>query len=162
MESVHRHKASVSVQTRWLKKAQTRFDKIRYIQICYMVCYDISLTGYTMNDDKSLNIRYMMQYHLYDIVYCDMIRYDYVAKDPSGLDSDRWIPHSRWRAKRSDVYKLDVFVTSWRFHNPAWQPRRHDRLPETSGTLWIRRRALTNQRCSLATGCGLYNIIYSL
>ena len=61
----------------------------------------------------------------------------------------------RPRAQRSDVYKRDVFVTSWRFHNRAWQPRRHDRLPETSGTLWIHRGALTNQRCSLATGCGI-------
>ena len=46
-------------------------------------------------------------------------------------------------------------MTSWRFHNRAWQPQRHDRLPETSGTLWIRRAALANQRCSLATGCGI-------
>ena len=58
-------------------------------------------------------------------------------------------------AHRSDVYKWDAFVTSWRFYNHAWQPQRHDRLPETSGTLWIHRRALTNQRCSLATGCGI-------
>ena len=58
-------------------------------------------------------------------------------------------------AQRSDVYKWDVFVTSWRFHNRAWQPQRQDRLPETSGTLWIHRGALTNQRCSLATGCGI-------
>ena len=58
-------------------------------------------------------------------------------------------------AQKSNVYKRDVFVTSWRFHNRAWQPRRHDRLPETSGTLWIHRGALTNQRCSLATGCGI-------
>ena len=58
-------------------------------------------------------------------------------------------------AQRSDVYKRDVFVTSWRFHNRAWQPQRHDRLRETSGTLWIHRGALTNQRCSLATGCGI-------
>ena len=36
-----------------------------------------------------------------------------------------------------------------------WQPQRHDCLPETSGTLWIHRGALTNQRCSLATGCGI-------
>ena len=50
-------------------------------------------------------------------------------------------------------------MTSWRFHNRAWQPQRHDRLPETSGTLWIHRGALTNQRCSLATG---YGIIQSL
>ena len=56
-------------------------------------------------------------------------------------------------AQRSDVYKRDVFVTSWRFHNRAWQPQRHDRLPETSRTLWIHRGALTNQRCSIATGC---------
>ena len=59
----------------------------------------------------------------------------------------------RPRAQRSDVYKRDAFVTSWRFHNRAWQPRCHDSLPETSGTLWIHRGALTNQRCSLATGC---------
>ena len=58
-------------------------------------------------------------------------------------------------AHRSDVYKWDAFVTSWRFYNRAWQPQRHDRLPETSGTLWIHRGALTNQRCSLATGCGI-------
>ena len=61
----------------------------------------------------------------------------------------------RSRAHRSDVYKWDAFVTSWRFYNRAWQPQRHDRLPETSGTLWIHRGALTNQRCSLATGCGI-------
>ena len=65
----------------------------------------------------------------------------------------------RARAQRSDVYKRDAFVTSWRFHNRAWQPRRHDRLSETSGTLWIHRGALTNQRCSLATGCGINNSI---
>ena len=58
-------------------------------------------------------------------------------------------------AHRSDVYKWDAFVTSWRFYNRAWQPQRHDRLPETSGTLWIHQGALTNQRCSLATGCGI-------
>ena len=58
-------------------------------------------------------------------------------------------------AHRSDVYKWDAFVTSWRFYNRAWQPQRHDRLSETSGTLWIHRGALTNQRCSLATGCGI-------
>ena len=58
-------------------------------------------------------------------------------------------------AHRSDVYKWDAFVTSWRFYNRAWQPQRHDRLPETSGTLWIHRGALTNKRCSLATGVGL-------
>ena len=58
-------------------------------------------------------------------------------------------------AHRSDVYKWDAFVTSWRFYNRAWQPQRHDHLPETSGTLWIHRGALTNQRCSLATGCGI-------
>ena len=46
-------------------------------------------------------------------------------------------------------------MTSWRFYSRAWQPQRHDRLPETSGTLWIHRGALTNQRCSLATGCGI-------
>ena len=46
-------------------------------------------------------------------------------------------------------------MTLWRFHNRAWQPERRDRLPETSGTLWIHRGALTNQRCSLATGCGI-------
>ena len=60
---------------------------------------------------------------------------------------------------RSDVYKWDAFVTSWRFYNRAWQPQRHDRLPETSGTLWIHRGALTNQRCSLATGCGIIHFI---
>ena len=58
-------------------------------------------------------------------------------------------------AQRNNVYKRDAFVTSWRSHNRAWQPRRHDRLSETSGTLWIHRGALTNQRCSLATGCGI-------
>ena len=58
-------------------------------------------------------------------------------------------------AQKSNVYKRDAFVTSWRFHNRAWQPRRHDRLPETSGTLWIHLGALTNQRCSLITGCGI-------
>ena len=58
-------------------------------------------------------------------------------------------------AQRSNVYKRDAFVTSWRSHNRAWQPRRHDRLSETSRTLWIHRGALTNQRCSLATGCGI-------
>ena len=58
-------------------------------------------------------------------------------------------------APRNDVYKWDAFVTSWRFYNRAWQPQRHDRPPETSGTLWIHRGALTNQRCSLATGCGI-------
>ena len=60
-------------------------------------------------------------------------------------------------ARRSDVYKRDAFVTSWRFHNRAWQPERHDRLPET---LWIHRGALSNQRCSLTTGCGIkYGIL---
>ena len=58
-------------------------------------------------------------------------------------------------AQKINIYKRDAFVTSWRFHNRAWQPQRHDRLPETSGTLWIHRGALTNQRCSLATGCGI-------
>ena len=58
-------------------------------------------------------------------------------------------------AQRNNVYKRDAFVTSWRSHNRAWQPRRHDRLSETSGTLWIHRGVLTNQRCSLATGCGI-------
>ena len=62
-------------------------------------------------------------------------------------------------APRSDVYKWDAFVTSWRFYNRAWQPQRHDRPPETSGTLWIHRGALTNQRCSLATGCGIKHAI---
>ena len=56
-------------------------------------------------------------------------------------------------------YKRHVSVTSWRFHNRTWQPQCHDRLPETSGTLWIHRVALTNQRCSLATGCGINVII---
>ena len=60
-------------------------------------------------------------------------------------------------AQRSNVYKRDVSVTSWRFHNRAWQPQRHDRLPETSRTLLIHRVALTNQRCSLATECGIKN-----
>ena len=50
-------------------------------------------------------------------------------------------------AQKSNVYQRDAFVTSWRFHNRAWQPKRHDRLSETSGTLWIQRGALTNQRC---------------
>ena len=58
-------------------------------------------------------------------------------------------------AHRSDVYKWDAFVTSWRFYNRAWQPQRHDRLTETYWTLWIHRGDLTNQRCSLATGCGI-------
>ena len=58
-------------------------------------------------------------------------------------------------AQESNVYKRDAFVTSWRFHNLAWQPQRHDRLTETSGTLWIHGGDLTNQRCSLATGCGI-------
>ena len=58
-------------------------------------------------------------------------------------------------AQRNNVYKQDAFVTSWRSHNRAWQSRRHDRLSETSGILWIHRGALTNQRCSLATGCGI-------
>ena len=62
-------------------------------------------------------------------------------------------------AHRSDVYKWDAFVTSRRFYNRAWQPQRHHRLPETSGTLWIHRGALTNQRCSLATGCGINFLI---
>ena len=38
-------------------------------------------------------------------------------------------------AQRINVYKRDAFVTSWRSHNRAWQPRRHDRLSETSRTL---------------------------
>ena len=58
-------------------------------------------------------------------------------------------------AQRSNVYKRDAFMTSWRSHNRAWQPQRHDRLSETSGTWWIPRGALTNQRCSLATECGI-------
>ena len=58
-------------------------------------------------------------------------------------------------AQRSNVYKRNASVTSWRFHIRAWQPQRHDRMPETSRTLWIHRGALTNQRCSLATGCGI-------
>ena len=61
----------------------------------------------------------------------------------------------RLGVQKSNVYKRDVFVTSWRFRNGAWQPQRHNRLPETSGTLWIHWGALTNQRCSLATGCGI-------
>ena len=64
-------------------------------------------------------------------------------------------PFYRSGARRRDVYKRDAFVTTWRFHNRAWQPERRDRLPETSGKLWIHRGALTNQRCSLATGCGI-------
>ena len=64
-------------------------------------------------------------------------------------------------AQESNVYKRDAFVTSWRFHNRTWQPQRHDRLSETSGTLWIHRGALTNQRCSLATGCGIKLRLYS-
>ena len=62
---------------------------------------------------------------------------------------------NRSGAQKSNVYKRNAFVISWRFHNRVWQPQRHDRLPETSGTLWIHRGALTNQRCSLATGCGI-------
>ena len=58
-------------------------------------------------------------------------------------------------AQKSNVYKRDVFVTQWRFHNRAWQRQSHDCLPESSGTLWIHRGALTNQQCSLATGCGV-------
>ena len=61
-------------------------------------------------------------------------------------------------AQKGNVYKRHVAVTSWRFHNRAWQPQRHDRLPETPGTLWIPRGALTNQRCSLVTRCGIMNI----
>ena len=57
-------------------------------------------------------------------------------------------------AQRSDVYKCDMSVTSWRFHNRAWQPRRHDRLSDTSETL-NPPGALNNQRCSLATECGI-------
>ena len=57
--------------------------------------------------------------------------------------------------------RMLYFVRKWRNKtdqssiNRAWQPWRHDHLPETSGTLWIHRRASTNQRCSLATGCGI-------
>ena len=58
-------------------------------------------------------------------------------------------------AQKSNVYKRDVFVTSWQFHIHTWQPQCQDHLPETSGTLWIHLGALTNQRCSLATGCGI-------
>ena len=139
----------------------------------------------------------------------------FIAKDPEGLDSDRWrerwrenptralawagfsqhlqcgihpsesspegsfaiIPHpvARWAknytiiirimvllttfyrsgAQSRDVYKRDVSVTPWKFHNRAWQPQCRGPLSETSGTLWIHRGALTNQRCSLATGCGI-------
>ena len=61
----------------------------------------------------------------------------------------------RLGAQRSDVYKQDLFVMSWRFHNRAWQQQSHKCLPETSGTLWIHLGALSNQRCSLATGCGI-------
>ena len=62
--------------------------------------------------------------------------------------------------QRSDVNKSNAFVTSWRFLNRAWQPQRHDRLPETSGTLWIHRGALTKQRCSLATRCGINQVTH--
>ena len=58
----------------------------------------------------------------------------------------------------SDVYKWDMFVMSWRFHNRAWQPQHHDRPPDTSGTLWIHQGALTNQRCSLTTGYGIKSV----
>ena len=61
-------------------------------------------------------------------------------------------------AHRSDVYKWDAFVTSWRFYNRTWQPQCHNHLPETSGTLWIHRGALTNHRCSLATRCGIMSV----
>ena len=66
--------------------------------------------------------------------------------------------------QRSDVYKWDAFVTAWGFYNRRWQPQRRDCLPETSGTLWIHRGTLTNQRCSLATGCGIKRetTLYSL
>ena len=37
--------------------------------------------------------------------------------------------------QKSDVNKRVVFVMSWRSHNYAWQPQRHDHLSETSGTL---------------------------
>ena len=57
--------------------------------------------------------------------------------------------------QKIDAYKWDEFVTSWRFHNCAWQPQCHDHLSKTSGTLWVHRGALTNQWCSLATGCGI-------
>ena len=65
-------------------------------------------------------------------------------------------------AQKSNVYKREAFVTSWRFHNRAWQPQRHNRLPETYGTLWIHRGALTNQRCSLAIGCGIMSFSFLL
>ena len=71
-------------------------------------------------------------------------------------------PFYRSGARRSDVYKRDAFVMSWRFHKRAWQPECLDRLPETSGTLWIHRGALTNQRCSLATGFGITSLSQSL
>ena len=58
-------------------------------------------------------------------------------------------------AQKCNVYKRDVFVMSWRFHNRAWQLQRHDRLAKSSGTLWIDQAALAKQRCSLATGCGI-------
>ena len=61
--------------------------------------------------------------------------------------------------KRSDVYKRDLFVTSWSLHNHPWQLQCHDRLCETSGTLWIHGGALTNQRCSSATRRGIKNLI---
>ena len=31
-------------------------------------------------------------------------------------------------ALRSNVYKRDIYVTSWRFHNCAWQPQHHGHL----------------------------------
>ena len=64
-------------------------------------------------------------------------------------------------AQKSNVYKQDAFVTSWRFHNRAWQPQHHDRLPETSGTLWIHRGALTNQTISSSKRLQIWFPIYS-
>ena len=53
-------------------------------------------------------------------------------------------------------------MTLWRFHNCAWQPQCHNRLPKTSWKLFKIHRGcvLTNQRCSLATGCGIKIFIY--
>ena len=50
-------------------------------------------------------------------------------------------------AQKSNVYKREAFVTSWRFHNRAWQPQRHDRLPETSGTHIVGSRAAERLCC---------------
>ena len=60
-------------------------------------------------------------------------------------------------AQNSAAYEQEVSVTSWRFHNQAWQPQCHDRLSETAETLWIHKGALPNQQWSLAMGCGINN-----